>query len=45
MTRERLEWIALIALVALIGGGWIFLPRETEADNPPIPLTLSLLHI
>ena len=41
MTRERLEWIALIALVALIGGGWIFLSRETEADNQPIPLTTA----
>ena len=34
MTRERLEWIALIALVVLIGGGWIFLSRETDGQRP-----------
>jgi peroxiredoxin len=41
MTRERLEWLALIVLVALLGGGWIFLSRETQADNQPIALTTA----
>ncbi len=41
MVRERLEWIALIVLVALLGGGWIVLSRENEADNQPIALTTA----
>ncbi|MBK7217084.1 MAG: TlpA family protein disulfide reductase [Candidatus Promineofilum sp.] len=41
MKRERLEWLALIVLVALLGGGWIVLSRETEADNQPIALTTA----
>ena len=41
MTRDRLEWLTLIVLVALLGGGWIVLSRETEADSLPIPLTTA----
>jgi len=41
MTRDRLEWLALIVLVALLGGGWIVLSRETEADNLPRALTTA----
>ncbi|MBP9501638.1 MAG: TlpA family protein disulfide reductase [Candidatus Promineofilum sp.] len=36
--RERLEWIALIALAALIGSGWIVLSRETSGDAGPTVL-------
>ena len=32
--RDRLEWLALIALVALLGSGWIYLSRETSAGQP-----------
>jgi cytochrome c biogenesis protein CcmG/thiol:disulfide interchange protein DsbE len=32
--RERLEWIALIALAGLLGAGWIVLSRETNAGGP-----------
>jgi peroxiredoxin len=40
--RERLEWIALITLVALLGVGWIYLSRETGATaGGPIPLTTA----
>ena len=38
--RERLEWIALIALVAILGGGWIVLSRESGAAGPT-PLTTA----
>ena len=41
MARDRLEWLALIVLVALLGGGWIVLSRETEATNQPIALTTA----
>ena len=41
MARDKLEWLALIVLVALLGGGWIVLSRETEADNLPIALTTA----
>ncbi len=40
MMRERLEWIALIALVVVLGGGWIVLSRETGAAGPT-PLTTA----
>lgn len=33
--RERLEWIALIVLTALIGSGWIYLSRETRGGGGP----------
>jgi peroxiredoxin len=39
--RERLEWFILIALVALIGAGWIYVSRETNADTGPTPLTTA----
>lgn len=40
MMRERLEWIALIVLVAVLGGGWIVLSRESGAAGPT-PLTTA----
>jgi len=39
--RERLEWIVLIALVALLGAGWIYLSRETGVAGQPITLTTA----
>ena len=32
--RERLQWIALIALAGLLGAGWIYVSRETTAAGP-----------
>ena len=39
--RNRLEWLAIIALTALLGSGWIYLSREDEASSQPIPLTTA----
>lgn len=39
--RDRLEWLALIILSALLGVGWIYLSREDEASSQPIPLTTA----
>jgi cytochrome c biogenesis protein CcmG, thiol:disulfide interchange protein DsbE len=39
--RERLEWIALIFLTALLGAGWIYLSRDTTASAGPYPLTTA----
>ncbi len=33
--RERLEWYVIIALVAFIGSGWIYLSRETSGAAGP----------
>lgn len=41
MTRERLEWIAAIALVAIIGAGWIYLSRDASAKTGPTPVTTA----
>ena len=38
--RKRLEWIALIGLVAILSGGWIVLSRESGATGPT-PLTTA----
>lgn len=38
MQRERLEWVALILLTALVGGGWIYLSRDAEAARQPVTL-------
>ena len=40
MNRERLEWIALIVLAAILGGGWIVLSRASGAAGPT-PLTTA----
>lgn len=32
--RDRLEWIALITLIGLLGAGWIYVSRETTAGGP-----------
>ena len=39
--RERLEWITLIVLVGLLGAGWIYVSRETNAGVGPTPLTTA----
>lgn len=39
--RERLEWVALIVLVGLLGAGWIYVSRETNAGAGPTPLTTA----
>lgn len=39
--RERLEWIALIVLAGLMGAGWIYVSRETNANAGPTPLTTA----
>lgn len=39
--RERLEWIILIVLVALLGAGWIYLSRETTVAGQPIVLATA----
>ena len=39
--RNRLEWLSLIVLSTLLGAGWIYLSREDEASNQPIPLTTA----
>lgn len=39
--RDRLEWLALVVLTAVIGAGWIYLSRETSGDAGPTPLTTA----
>lgn len=39
--RERLEWIALFVLSALIGSGWIYLSRETTREAGPTPVNTA----
>ena len=39
--RPRLEWLALIVLVALLGAGWIYISRETGGDKEPMPVTTA----
>lgn len=39
--RERLEWVAIIVLVGVLGAGWIYVSRETNADIGPTPLTTA----
>lgn len=39
--RDRLEWLLLITLTALLGSGWIYLSRETSAAGRPIVLTTA----
>jgi len=39
--RDRLEWLAVIVLTALLGSGWIYLSREDETSSQPIPLTTA----
>jgi cytochrome c biogenesis protein CcmG/thiol:disulfide interchange protein DsbE len=39
--RERLEWITLIVLAGLLGAGWIYLSRETNADSGPTPVNTA----
>lgn len=39
--RERLESVAVIVLVALLGAGWIFISRETNADTGPTAVTTA----
>lgn len=36
--RQRLEWITLIVLAGLIGAGWVYLSRETNAGRGPTPV-------
>jgi peroxiredoxin len=35
--RLRLEWIAVIVLVALLGGGWIYLSRDDAPGQIAVP--------
>jgi len=39
--RDRLEWLLLITLTALLGSGWIYLSRETGTAGQPIALTTA----
>ncbi len=39
--RDRLEWVAIIVLVGVLGVGWIYVSRETNADIGPTPLTTA----
>lgn len=39
--RERLEWVAIILLAGLLGAGWTYVSRETNADTGPTPLTTA----
>ena len=39
--RERVEWLAIIVLAGVLGAGWIYVSRETNADTGPTPLTTA----
>lgn len=39
--RDRLEWITLIVLAGLLGAGWIYVSRETNAGTGPTPVTTA----
>ena len=41
MSRERLEWLAVIALAALMGTGWIYVSRDTTPSTGPTPVTTA----
>lgn len=41
MTRERFEWLAVIALAALMGAGWIYVSRDPTPSTGPTPVTTA----
>lgn len=41
MSRERLEWVLIIGLAALMGGGWIYISRDTTPFTGPTPVTTA----
>jgi peroxiredoxin len=41
MSRDRWEWLAIIALAALMGTGWIYISRDTTPSTGPTPVTTA----
>lgn len=41
MSRERLEWLLIIGLAALMGSGWIYISRDATPNTGPTPVTTA----